>query len=83
MCKLWWNDKWRDLLSAAISWLCSASHVIILGNDEEEMVKVKREPIRFISPVSTNQKMSNEIPDDYEYGIEDDFDLDELSEEGE
>jgi hypothetical protein len=73
MCAMWWNDKWRDLLMAAINWMSKNNDYIRLGIDEDEKIIISKRPIRFISPVSTGQQMSYDMPDDYDY-YEDDWD---------
>jgi hypothetical protein len=67
MCAMWWNDKWRDLLMAAINWMSKNNDYIRLGTDNDERIIIIKKPVRYISPVSTNATMSSDMPDDYDY----------------
>ena len=69
-CKSWWNDRWRDLLVAFVSWLSSGgNNKLALGTNEFAVLDDKL--LRFTSPVSFVDQVTDELFDDDE--------LDELS----
>ncbi|MEW6488532.1 MAG: toll/interleukin-1 receptor domain-containing protein [Thermodesulfobacteriota bacterium] len=51
-CKDWWNDTWRDRILCSLSWLAEGAPTFSLPVSASTSVEVRREPLRFESPVS-------------------------------
>ncbi len=54
-CKNWWNDRWRDLTIAYLTWFFGANRTVNVPGDEYEGFLLSTRPIEFRSPVSTSQ----------------------------
>src|SRR5690606_4623346 len=51
-CKNWWNDRWRDLLSAYLTWLFEGRDRVALPNEESLVGVISGRPLIFRSQVS-------------------------------
>lgn len=69
-CKAWWNDKWRDLISATLYWLAESEAVIPLSVGVTTRIALPRTPILIQSPVSYDESRAvdaaNDFPEDDE-----------------
>jgi len=74
-CKSWWNDRWRDLLIAFVSWLNNVSNQSIALGDASA-IHLDRTLMRLLSPVSV-------ISDEAQGGLDLDGTADELSDDDE
>jgi hypothetical protein len=54
-CKAWWNDKWRDLVTAGVSWLAGGTDWIELATGSSSSIRVSSIPILLSSPVSYDE----------------------------
>ena len=60
-CKDWWNDKWRDLIAASVSFLSEGGEVICLPVGSKTRIGVAIRPVTLSSPVSFDET-SLELP---------------------
>jgi hypothetical protein len=51
-CKAWWNDKWRDLILAAVSWLSQRGWYLPLPLTPQADCSMHCRPLRYLAPVS-------------------------------
>jgi hypothetical protein len=51
-CRLWWNDKWRDLILAAVTWLAQPGTGVSLSVCPKNNLVMERRPLRYNSEVS-------------------------------
>ena len=51
-CAGWWNDRWRDLIAAATTWLADSSSSIELSAGRETRLAIAATPLVFRAPVS-------------------------------
>jgi hypothetical protein len=90
-CKDWWNNDWRDRISASMVWLGKNSDVLEIPAGSDLAINVDLRPVSFISPVSyieppkrsklVEQVIEDEVAEDESDAIEDDFvEFDDLSE---
>lgn len=54
-CKGWWNDKWRGLIGATVSWLSSGDSTIKIKVGSNTTLRIAATPIRIESPVSYDE----------------------------
>ena len=84
VCKMWWNDKWRDLLLAMMSALENSDGQISLRVSTNGYVGLKSTPERMISPWTTYEKTSGSGAEDDDAllveQMEDDDDFDDAPE---
>lgn len=80
-CKSWWNDRWRDLLLATMSWAADGKGVVDISVGTKTRVAVESAPLALDHPMSllaeapTTDEDSDELDldvDDYEEGDDDD-----------
>lgn len=57
-CKSWWNDRWRDLELAFLSWLSPTGSLRLHAGNEFQFVLDCR-PVQFTSPVSLKPSASD------------------------
>ena len=62
-CKGWWNDKWRGLIGAAVSWLAAGEAVININVGTTAKLLVAATPLRLECPVSFDEKALALVPD--------------------
>jgi hypothetical protein len=69
-CKDWWNDKWRDLIAASVSWLANEDTAIVLPVGPVETLRISTTPVQVESPISyiepAQATAGEEIPADEE-----------------
>lgn len=80
----WWNDKWRDLLLAATSWLANGSDVIGFDVSSAERLEVSAIPLTLEAPFryehgtpssdETHVEEEGELDPDVPEGCDDDGD---------
>jgi TIR domain len=51
-CRLWWNDKWRDLMLAAVSCLTEGNSLLPLCMSPDSETAMEWRPTKYESPVS-------------------------------
>jgi hypothetical protein len=71
----WWNNKWRDMLLAAMGWLAESNETIALGITNEPL-EVESMPITFDFPVSFNAEEERASEETADGSIELSLDLD-------
>ena len=79
-CKNWYNDEWRDRLSAAMTYLAAPNDKIEIPLCESEALIVPLQAIQFDSKISCRplpSSSANKSHENAEADIEDDFDEDE------
>ena len=70
-CRSWWNDQWRDLMLAYLSFLGGGSGPIALDKDVDGELVVAGRPLKFLSQVSAfpwapeGPDTEGEMPDDW------------------
>ncbi|MGH8709810.1 MAG: toll/interleukin-1 receptor domain-containing protein [Burkholderiales bacterium] len=86
-CKNWWNDEWRDRITAVMSLLADEAPVIKIPLGSDVFLDVQRTPLTFESPVSyvssgeeQRTRAEEEAMPDYEHEEEDADLLDNESE---
>ncbi|MGH9893533.1 MAG: hypothetical protein ACREA0_16405, partial [bacterium] len=70
-CRNWWNDRWRDLILATLSWLAGGARDIELPVSSSTALRVSATPELYRSPVSYHDEEATEPleeadPSDYE-----------------
>jgi hypothetical protein len=55
-CKMWWNDRWRDLISATVSWISAEGSTIAVPVGSQTVLRVAARPILLESPVSYDEE---------------------------
>ncbi|MBX3323932.1 MAG: toll/interleukin-1 receptor domain-containing protein [Phycisphaeraceae bacterium] len=79
-CKAWWNDKWRDMTLAAVTWLANGEDEIALPVSPTCSIMMSVRPICGRSPVSYQDISVRESPDEATQTAED---FDDFTEEDE
>lgn len=51
-CRLWWNDRWRDLIASGVAWLAAEEGSICFPVGPSEALRVSAQPVRVTSPVT-------------------------------
>ncbi len=51
-CRNWWNDRWRDLMLAYVTWLSNGTDTISLWASDVAEISVSAHPLSFEAPVS-------------------------------
>jgi hypothetical protein len=51
-CRNWWNDQWRNLMLAYVSWIAESGSAITLPMGDFASVTVDASPMQFTSPIS-------------------------------
>jgi hypothetical protein len=70
-CKGWWNDRWRDMVLAAMTYLADDDGVIRMKLGSDTRLCLASRPIAFSSPVAytdpqiLRERELEELPDDY------------------
>jgi hypothetical protein len=59
-CKNWWNDRWRDLMLAYLTYLKDEDDAIVLRDGYREILKVGVRPILFKTTVSVRETAADE-----------------------
>lgn len=80
-CKDWWNDRWRDLISGAVTWLAQGDSAIALPVGPDETLRITATPLHFESPMSFNDPVGatgEEIPGEQEEDDDEAEDTEEL-----
>jgi TIR domain len=80
-CRNWWNDKWRDLIAAAASWLANDAPFISVPVHGEIALQVAVRPLGLESPISFVEP--SELPDQEALDVALDDDQDDWAEEDE
>jgi hypothetical protein len=78
--RMWWNDKWRDLLIASMTWIAGDDDFIAVPSGTAEPIIVARLPTAYVSPVTYKfVETSVDAADDVStrQNVEDDFDDDD------
>jgi hypothetical protein len=77
-CKNWWNDEWRDRITAVMTWLAGEGSNIKIPLGEDVFLEVQKTPLLFESPVSyvssgeeQQTRAEEEAMPDYEHEEED------------
>lgn len=65
-CKMWWNDKWRDILLSYLYQLSEGSPDLQLPVGSRQCVKVSIRPLMLNSPVSLVAQEKDELDDEIE-----------------
>ena len=65
-CKDWWNDKWRDMTLAAVTWLAGQDRRIEIRIRPEDNPVVELRPIKYRSDVSYDDAKVRAIPPEWE-----------------
>lgn len=55
-CKQWWQDRWRDLISAYLAELGQGQAVLSIGVAPGRAIALKAAPITYLSPIRTIEK---------------------------
>jgi hypothetical protein len=55
-CKNWWNDRWRSLQSAFMSWLSQEAPEISIHVGDCGKLTLAAEPVDYESPISIEEK---------------------------
>ncbi len=71
-CKDWWNDKWRDLIQAVVSWLASGDSAIVISLGGVTKLKLNAVPFMLESPFSFDEHAAGPPCDDDSAQSEDD-----------
>ena len=53
-CKQWWQDRWRDLISAYLAKLSEQESILKISIAPHRTVTVSTSPLKFISPVNAH-----------------------------
>lgn len=77
-CRSWWNDRWRDLTIAFVSWLSAGEQRIEFPAGAGTSLKMEGALLRFTSPVSLVGDSGEATPDDGLIEDEVDEDIDEM-----
>ena len=70
-CKGWWNDKWRDMILAAMTYLADEDGVIRMKLGSGINLSLASRPINFNSPAAYTDPQIlraedlEQLPDDY------------------
>jgi hypothetical protein len=80
-CKSWWNDRWRDLLIAFVTWLCRTDQcALVTGSDSS--IHHDEGLMRVVSPVSVASDSSLlPSPADPEDELDSDEEIDSFGDE--
>jgi hypothetical protein len=76
-CKDWWNDKWRDLLLAAVSCLTEGNSMLPLCVSPDSELAMEWRPVKYRSPVGYDDAKVRTTP------VEDTRETDETDEDAE
>lgn len=60
-CKLWWNDKWRDMMLAAMTMLCGDNPKVSVQVAEDKEIEVESRPVTYQASVSYDDKNIQEV----------------------
>jgi hypothetical protein len=72
-CRNWWNDRWRDLTAAYLTFLAGGEETISFPAGGGAEVRIMGSMTRLTSPVSVQEPESPEVAeDDIELDINDD-----------
>lgn len=75
-CKVWWNDRWRDLLVGYMAWLGDQDGILALNMGCQELLLVSARFMTAVSPVSIAQDR-NLAEEGQQFNEEPDVDLTE------
>lgn len=64
-CKMWWNDRWRDMLLLYLTLLSNNKLTIELPVGEEKFISVNARPTIFISPVTLKNENGENGENDF------------------
>lgn len=72
-CKSWWNDRWRDLSIAYLTWFAGGSETIDLDVGGDEPLSVSARMIEELAPVSPEElpDFKGEDDSDWQTDVED------------
>ncbi len=75
-CKQWWNDKWRDLMLAAVTYMTQGATTLLLPVNPDSRLVMEWRPLKFRSSCSYSDADVRSIPtedirEDYENDDED------------
>ena len=73
-CKDWWNDKWRDLIAASVSFLAEGADVVRLPVGSNTTIALHSRPVVLTSPLSFDETSLE--PPAVDDGDDDDLDED-------
>lgn len=83
-CRNWWNDRWRDLLLAFVSWFAAGEKIIPLPVGSSVSIRISAALLKFEAPVSTEgETPTADTLDEFTESLEagsSDYDLDEPDE---
>lgn len=68
-CKMWWNDRWRDMLLSFLNLVSAGEKEIILELGRDSTIKICARPEIFTAPVSVSSN-SDDLDDDLDMDIE-------------
>ena len=75
-CKYWWNDRWRTLQAAAMSWLAAETDCIVAHRGEGGLLEIRSAARVFVSPLAVRETEGGSTPID-EDGSDVDADQDD------
>src|ERR1019366_1614796 len=81
-CKAWWNDRWRDLLFAAMAALAAGKDEVALPLNERSDASIASRPLELTSPVSYRDEDVKEPSEEQIGGSEDADSIDDLVADG-
>ena len=82
-CKDWWNDRWRDLIAASVSFLAEGREAVRLPVGSEATICVAARPITLLSPLSFDEtSLEPPVVDEHDDDDEDVSESGETVEEG-
>lgn len=61
-CKLWFNDRWGDMLQAAVTQLAGQTASLDLEVGKSATVRISKAPAGFVSPVRYRWEKDKELP---------------------
>ncbi len=54
VCRMWFNEQWRDRIAGIMSWLAAKDEAITINLGSQVIVSVSKTPLTYSSPVSIN-----------------------------
>lgn len=82
-CKDWWNERWRDTMLAAMSWLANGESELLLPLASKAYARVSSRPVVFISPVHYLDPDPIGVPDELSHDEDSGWDEDDWADDQE
>lgn len=82
-CKNWWQDRWRGMTLAYLSYLADGKALFDVPLSDTVTMSLSLSPTLFISPVTASSPDlgTEDVPEDVEIDVDDEFDVDEEDDE--